>query len=107
MSKTLRCHCVVTASCCGPAFQYVVSKTLRCHCVLLLAVAERFALQHRSLYPHLSTARGEYVFTSHADCPLAVWDLRRMSVPVFASNSRNLDHQTEVDRMTSPPALRS
>ncbi|KAF5842521.1 hypothetical protein DUNSADRAFT_6765 [Dunaliella salina] len=58
-------------------------------------VAERFALQHRSLYPQLATARAHYVFTSHADCPLCVWDLRRMSIPVFASNSRNLDHQTE------------
>ena len=34
----------------------------------------RFNMQRTSLYPHICVSRQTYIFTSHADQPLAVWD---------------------------------
>lgn len=53
-------------------------------------LAGRFPLQHRSTCPRLCAARGTYAFTSHADRPLVVWDLRAMSVPL--AQCERLDH---------------
>lgn len=47
------------------------------------AATARFGIHHRSLYPNLRVARQHYVFTSHAGAPLAVWDRRRMSCPLY------------------------
>ncbi len=59
-----------------------------------LGLAARFSLQHRSLYPRVASARDHYVFTSHADRPMCVWDLRKMSVPLFEQD--RLDNMQRV-----------
>ncbi|GBF91472.1 hypothetical protein Rsub_04212 [Raphidocelis subcapitata] len=41
-------------------------------------VVARYSAMHRGIQRHLATARGHYLFTSHAGAPLAAWDLRQM-----------------------------
>lgn len=45
----------------------------------------RVSTSHRSVWPSLTTARGTFVFTSHAGVPLCVWDRRKLNAPVFTS----------------------
>jgi len=40
-----------------------------------------YSTHHRSLYPHIATARQHYFFTSHAGSPVCCWDLRRVRKP--------------------------
>jgi hypothetical protein len=46
---------------------------------------QRYGCHHRSLYPHMCSARGHFLFTSHVGRPLCVWDRRSMSMPVHES----------------------
>ena len=39
-----------------------------------LQIVQRFSLHHRSLFPIMTSARSNFIFTSHVDQPLAVWD---------------------------------
>lgn len=62
-------------------------------CRAPLGMVARYATHHRSMYPHLETAREHYLFTSHAGTPVAVWDCRRVgagarSPPVTPSMCR-------------------
>lgn len=48
--------------------------TLHSDNFLLSQVVQRFSLHHRSLFPIMTAARSNFIFTSHVDQPLAVWD---------------------------------
>ena len=65
-------------------------------------LAARYSLHHRSLYPRLAATRNHWIFTSHADKPLCVWDLRRMSVPLF--EQERLDNMQGVSTARTMPA---
>ena len=48
-----------------------------------LDMVQRYSIHHRSLYPIMTCARGNFLFTSHVGAPLAVWDKRcRVSLTV-------------------------
>ena len=40
---------------------------------------QRYSIHHTSLFPVMTCARGNYLFTSHFRTPLAVWDKRWVS----------------------------
>ena len=42
------------------------------------AQVQYYSTHHRSLYPHIATARQHYFFTSHAGSPVCCWDLRHV-----------------------------
>lgn len=46
-------------------------------------MVQRYSIHHRSLYPIMTCARGNFLFTSHVGAPLAVWDKRQMSHAVY------------------------
>ena len=51
-----------------------------------LDMVQRYSIHHRSLYPIMTCARGNYLFTSHVGAPLTVWDKRcrvNLAVHVF------------------------
>ncbi|DBB07120.1 TPA: hypothetical protein ACH3X1_011694 [Trebouxia sp. C0004] len=48
-----------------------------------LEMVQRYSIHHRSLYPIMTCARGNFLFTSHVGAPLAVWDKRQMSHAVY------------------------
>ena len=54
---------------------------------MLCAQVQRYGTHHRSLYPHMCTARARdtYLFTSQVGAPLCCWDKRNMSCPVHES----------------------
>lgn len=59
-------------------------------CVLIwivLQVVQRFSMHHCSLFPLMASARSTFIFTSHVDQPLAVWD---RSVRLGASGPTSL-----------------
>ena len=42
--------------------------------LVLRQVVQRFSMHHCSLFPLRASARSTFIFTSHVDQPLAVWD---------------------------------
>ncbi len=47
----------------------------------------RYHLGHRTLFPIIRAARGQYLLTSHAGTPLVCWDRRRMGTPLHTQES--------------------
>ncbi|GAX82157.1 hypothetical protein CEUSTIGMA_g9585.t1 [Chlamydomonas eustigma] len=46
-------------------------------------IVQRFSMHNSSLYPLMASSRSHFIFTSHVDQPLAVWDRRNLSCPLF------------------------